>query len=86
MLMDVEDVLSAALDAGTAIGVILVYFWFVEICFASDSCSLECSLQYPMQGKIGEYSIQRWWGNAVYKNTSDWLANSLVNLTNGTFG
>ncbi|XP_006456142.1 hypothetical protein AGABI2DRAFT_77707, partial [Agaricus bisporus var. bisporus H97] len=63
-------VLSAALDAGTAIGVILVYF----------------CLQYPMQGRIGETSIQRWWGNAVHKNTSDWLANSLVNLNNGTFG
>lgn len=34
VLMHCEDVLSAALDAGIAIGVILVYFWFVEFWFA----------------------------------------------------
>jgi hypothetical protein len=36
ILMNVTDVLSAALDAGTAIGVILVYFWLVETCFISN--------------------------------------------------
>ncbi|PPQ81817.1 hypothetical protein CVT25_013653 [Psilocybe cyanescens] len=49
-------VLSAALDAGTAVGLILVFF----------------CLQYPLDGDIGRDSIQKWWGNVVYKNTLDW--------------
>lgn len=54
-------VLSAALDAGTAVGVILVYF----------------CLQYPMGGTIGENSVQQWWGNRVYKLTEDWRSTPL---------
>ncbi|KAF9043068.1 small oligopeptide transporter, partial [Panaeolus papilionaceus] len=49
-------VLSAALDAGTAIGVVLVFF----------------CLQYPLDGRIGENTIQNWWGNTVHTQTADW--------------
>ncbi|KAF8961204.1 OPT oligopeptide transporter protein-domain-containing protein [Flammula alnicola] len=64
-------VLSAALDAGTAVGLILVFF----------------CLQYPLDGSIGRSNIQQWWGNTVYKNTLDWNMTSLRKLTNGgTFG
>ncbi|KAJ8518202.1 hypothetical protein ONZ45_g4707 [Pleurotus djamor] len=55
-------VLSAALDAGTAIGVILIYF----------------CLQYPLNGRIGANTIQNWWGNRVYRNTSDWNSTSYI--------
>ena len=40
-------VLSAALDAGVAIAVILIFF----------------CLQYPKNGEIGINTIQAWWGN-----------------------
>lgn len=64
-------ILSAALDAGTAIGTILVYF----------------CLQYPRNGHIGENTIQAWWGNNVYKNTADWDGVPLrVLLPGQTFG
>jgi len=49
-------VLSAALDGGTAIGVMLVYF----------------CLEFPLAGTIGANTIQRWWGNRVYMETADW--------------
>ncbi|KAI0809297.1 OPT oligopeptide transporter protein-domain-containing protein [Irpex lacteus] len=48
-------VLSAALDAGTAIGTILVYF----------------CLQYPSNGHIGDGTILSWWGNTVWQRTAD---------------
>ncbi|OSD07751.1 small oligopeptide transporter [Trametes coccinea BRFM310] len=60
-------VLSAALDAGTAISTILVYF----------------ILQYPKNGQIGQSSIQRWWGNTVYKDTADWRAAPLRTVAEG---
>jgi OPT family small oligopeptide transporter len=64
-------VLSAALDAGTAIGLILIYF----------------CLQYPMNGSIGRYTIKKWWGNQVYKETLDWKSTPLRQLDPGaTFG
>ncbi|KAI0079167.1 OPT oligopeptide transporter, partial [Panus rudis PR-1116 ss-1] len=64
-------VLSAAMDAGTAIGVILVYF----------------CLQYPQNGRIGIDSIRLWWGNTVFKNTADWNSTPLKRLQPGqTFG
>lgn len=49
-------ILSAALDAGTAFGIILVFF----------------CLQYPMRGKLGFHTIQQWWGNTVFAETADW--------------
>ncbi|EIM92032.1 small oligopeptide transporter [Stereum hirsutum FP-91666 SS1] len=48
-------VLSAALDCGTAIGTLVVFF----------------CLQYPESGQIGANTILKWWGNTVYKNTAD---------------
>lgn len=49
------DVLSAALDAGTAVGAILVFF----------------VLQYPGNGSIGRTTIEQWWGNSVWRQTAD---------------
>ncbi|KAJ3850823.1 small oligopeptide transporter [Lentinula lateritia] len=64
-------VLSAALDGGTAVGVILIYF----------------CLQYPLNGTIGINTIQKWWGNTVYTRTLDWKSPSLKILAPGeTFG
>jgi len=60
-------VLSAALDAGTAIGVVLIF-----LC-----------LQYPLSGTIGANTIQQWWGNTVYQNTVDWNQQPLMGLSQG---
>ncbi|KAJ7198818.1 small oligopeptide transporter, partial [Mycena pura] len=54
-------VLSAALDAGTAVGLILVFF----------------CLQYPLHGSIGGKSVLEWWGNQVFTHTLDWTDVSL---------
>jgi len=61
-------VLSAALDSGTAIGVMLVYF----------------CLQFPLSGTIGANTIQQWWGNRVYKETADWQYVPLKTVSSGT--
>ncbi|KAJ7026138.1 small oligopeptide transporter [Mycena alexandri] len=64
-------VLSAALDAGTAVGVILVFF----------------CLQYPLNGSIGRHSVLKWWGNTVFMETLDWKGAPLHTLSRGeTFG
>jgi len=64
-------VLSAALDAGTAVGVLLVFF----------------CLEYPLNGSIGQNTIRSWWGNQVYKQTADWKNTPLKILPAGqTFG
>ncbi|EMD32415.1 hypothetical protein CERSUDRAFT_68734 [Gelatoporia subvermispora B] len=63
-------VLSAALDAGTAVSTILIYF----------------ILQYPRNGQIGSTTIEQWWGNTVFKNTADWNSLPLKSIVNGTFG
>ncbi|KAJ7768532.1 small oligopeptide transporter, partial [Mycena metata] len=64
-------VLSAALDAGTAVGVILVFF----------------CLQYPLDGSIGHHSVLKWWGNTVFTHTLDWKNAPLRTLSRGeTFG
>ncbi|KAF8901367.1 OPT oligopeptide transporter [Gymnopilus junonius] len=60
-------VLSAALDSGVAIGVILIFF----------------CLQYPNNGAIGKDNIQTWWGNAVYVTTADYLGTPLRILNSG---
>ncbi|KAJ7025530.1 small oligopeptide transporter [Mycena alexandri] len=57
-------VLSAALDAGTAVGVILVFF----------------CLQYPLNGSIGRHSVLKWWGNTVFMETLDWKGAPLHTL------
>ncbi|KAL1713447.1 OPT oligopeptide transporter protein-domain-containing protein [Schizophyllum commune] len=65
------NVLSAALDAGTALGIIAVYF----------------CLQYPANGTIGANTLQNWWGNTVHKNTLDWSSTPLRRLDQGqSFG
>ncbi|KAH9059645.1 small oligopeptide transporter [Lactarius vividus] len=48
-------VLSAGLDAGYAVGLIVIFF----------------TLQYPKNGTIALDTIQSWWGNTVYLNTGD---------------
>ncbi|KAJ7148645.1 small oligopeptide transporter [Mycena crocata] len=64
-------VLSAALDAGTAVGLILVFF----------------CLQYPLNGSIGKQSVLKWWGNTVFMDTLDWKNAPFRILQNGeTFG
>jgi hypothetical protein len=42
-------ILSAALDAGVAVGLIVIFF----------------TVQYPRNGTIGLNTIQAWWGNTV---------------------
>jgi len=64
-------VLSAALDAGTAVGLILVFF----------------CLQYPLDGSIGKQTVLKWWGNTVHMKTLDWKSTPLRSLSPGeTFG
>ncbi|TFK61872.1 small oligopeptide transporter, partial [Pluteus cervinus] len=60
-------VLSAALDAGTAVGLIVVFF----------------CLQYPSNGSIGRDTIQQWWGNQIFKQTLDWNSTALRPLQPG---
>ncbi|KAH9964014.1 small oligopeptide transporter [Russula compacta] len=64
-------VLSAGLDAGYAISLIIIFF----------------TLQYPKNGTIGLNSIQAWWGNVVYTNTADFTGVPFKTLPDGgTFG
>ncbi|KAK7019737.1 hypothetical protein VNI00_017977 [Paramarasmius palmivorus] len=64
-------VLSAALDSGTAVAVILIYF----------------ALQYPQNGHIGKDTIQKWWGNTVHLSGADARETPLKRLADGeTFG
>ncbi len=67
-------VLSAALDSGVAIGIVLVFF----------------CLQYPKNGTIGANTIQTWWGNTVFSNTVDFDSKharlKFVTPENPTFG
>ena len=45
------------------------------------------SLQYPLNGNIGLNTIQKWWGNQVFKDTLDWKFTPLRKLEEGaTFG
>ncbi|EJF60906.1 OPT oligopeptide transporter [Dichomitus squalens LYAD-421 SS1] len=64
-------ILSAGLDSGVAISVILIFF----------------ALQYPKNGTIGENSIATWWGNTVGINTADAASAPLRAVpASGTFG
>ncbi|KAI0076152.1 OPT oligopeptide transporter [Panus rudis PR-1116 ss-1] len=64
-------VLSAALDSGVAISMILIFF----------------CLQYPRNGSIGANSIQIWWGNKGYLENADGNSTPLRTLAEGqTFG
>ncbi|KAF8258410.1 OPT oligopeptide transporter protein-domain-containing protein [Lactarius quietus] len=63
--------LSGALDAGYAIGIVFIFF----------------TLQYPDNGNIGLNSIQNWWGNTVFLNTADAKGTPFKTLSEGqTFG
>ncbi|EKM60690.1 uncharacterized protein PHACADRAFT_203846 [Phanerochaete carnosa HHB-10118-sp] len=57
-------VLSAALDTGTAIGTVIVFF----------------CLQYPANGTIGQHTVLAWWGNTVWMNTADYNMTSFKTL------
>lgn len=48
-------VLSAALDSGLAVGIILVFF----------------CLEFPKNGNVGINNVATWWGNTVFLNTAD---------------
>ncbi|KAJ3519803.1 hypothetical protein NM688_g9251 [Phlebia brevispora] len=63
-------VLSAGLDSGLAISIIIIFF----------------CLQFPSDGTIGLNTIQSWWGNTVYQKTADWNQASLWTAGNSTFG
>ena len=86
--VSVGDVLSAALDAGTAIGTILVFFMYVcRVCCGEVDSSQLRSLQYPDDGRIGQSSVLSWWGNTVWVNTADWNGTPFITLEPGqTFG
>ncbi|KAI0915805.1 hypothetical protein AcW1_003694 [Taiwanofungus camphoratus] len=60
-------VLSAGLDAGVAISVIVIFF----------------CLQYPRRGTIGAHTIQAWWGNTVPFDNADGRAASFYTLAPG---
>ncbi|KZS90265.1 OPT oligopeptide transporter [Sistotremastrum niveocremeum HHB9708] len=57
-------VLSAAMDAGVAVSIIIIFF----------------CLQYPKNGEIGLNTIQVWWGNTVMLNTADAAGTPLLTL------
>ncbi|KIJ19317.1 hypothetical protein PAXINDRAFT_174878 [Paxillus involutus ATCC 200175] len=64
-------VLSAALDSGVAVSVVLIFF----------------CLQYPLNGTIGLNTVQTWWGNTVFLKTADGLGTPYRSLSPGqTFG
>ncbi|KAJ7042920.1 oligopeptide transporter [Mycena alexandri] len=64
-------VLSAAMDSGVALSIVLIFF----------------ILEYPKAGTIGATTIQTWWGNTVYVNTADGMGTPLISLAEGeTFG
>jgi OPT oligopeptide transporter protein len=61
------DLLSGGLDAGYAIGIVVIFF----------------ALQYPNNGAIGLNTIQAWWGNTVYKRTADYAGLPYLNVPEG---
>jgi hypothetical protein len=64
-------VLSAGLDAGYIVGMLVIFFL----------------LQYPKNGAIGQNTIQKWWGNTVYTNTADYVGAPYKQVPDGkTFG
>ncbi|KAI0245640.1 OPT oligopeptide transporter protein-domain-containing protein [Lactifluus subvellereus] len=64
-------VVAAGLDAGYAVGGIVIFF----------------ALQYPKNGTIGMNSIQNWWGNTVYTKTADYAGLPAKTVPEGgTFG
>ena len=65
------DILSAGLDAGYAVGLIIIFF----------------ALQYPKKGTIGLSTVQAWWGNTVHMKTADFHGVAYKKVPEGgTFG
>lgn len=62
-------VLSAALDAGVALSVIIIFF----------------CLQYPKNGEIGKDTIQVWWGNMIPFGNADAKGTPMKALAEGEF-
>ncbi|RXW20483.1 hypothetical protein EST38_g5346 [Candolleomyces aberdarensis] len=62
-------VLSAALDAGVALAVVIIFF----------------CLQYPMNGEIGKTTVQAWWGNSVPFENADAKGTPMKVLADGEF-
>jgi len=60
-------VLAAALDAGVAISVLIIFF----------------CLQYPRNGTIGLNTIQAWWGNTVPFQGADGKGTPVIELGDG---
>ncbi|CAE6451080.1 unnamed protein product, partial [Rhizoctonia solani] len=54
-------ILSAGLDSGVAISIVIIFF----------------CLQYPKNGTIGANNVLKWWGNTVYSSTADALGTPL---------
>ncbi|KAJ7506251.1 hypothetical protein B0H11DRAFT_1707415, partial [Mycena galericulata] len=65
-------VLSVAVDAGTAVGVIIVFFRFVTVSSFGHRLTMSLGLQYPLDGDIGSNSVPKWWSYTVFKPTLDW--------------
>lgn len=64
-------VLSAALDSGVAVSIVVIFF----------------CLQFPNDNSIGKNTLQKWWGNTVYMNTDDYRSTPLRQPPSGsTFG
>ncbi|KAH7928158.1 small oligopeptide transporter [Leucogyrophana mollusca] len=64
-------VLSAALDSGVAVAIVLIFF----------------CLEYPRNGTIGQGAFAGWWGNTVYTRTADWRGARVLRVPEGgTFG
>ncbi|CCM05021.1 uncharacterized protein FIBRA_07220 [Fibroporia radiculosa] len=64
-------VLSAGLDSGVAVSIIVIFF----------------CLQYPLKGQIGINTIQTWWGNTVSFDNADGRSASWKTIpTGGSFG
>ena len=59
-------VLSASLDSGVAISIVVIFFWYVSVssqqCFRCLSSAISHSLQYPRNGTIGATNLSTWWG------------------------
>ncbi|KAF9475507.1 OPT oligopeptide transporter [Pholiota conissans] len=69
--MKYNYVLSAALDTGLAISILVIFF----------------ALQYPKNGAIGADNIQSWWGNTVPFVGADGMGTPIRTLAPGeTFG
>ncbi|KAF9445612.1 small oligopeptide transporter [Macrolepiota fuliginosa MF-IS2] len=60
-------VLSAALDSGVAISIVVIFF----------------CLQFPQNGAIGAETIQKWWGNTVPFSGADGIGRPVRSLAPG---